>query len=338
MTDNLLTRLLLDAQDEFLRVIDEIPAPGRGGPIGHLNAPGWIVAHLASSYDAWLNVFCAGNPAEPWADGWFNRIRSEPDAVHRPPLDEGRESFARIAESAAGWITSQSWDDLQQPATLPQNAPWHVSRAYMAARGIAHLYVHAGELSVMTSLMGAGDLGLPGPLPHSTAPTAEDDPSIATVAALLRDGYVEVDRAAQVTPRPAAEGAMDRLNSATFTLVHLAGREDRLWNVHVQGKAPSSLLAAVDPAIPAWDSARDALADVTAGTHPWLEGLDGPTAAQPMDWRGTASSVGAQMARSGGHFFSHAGEMMAHASLYGVADLGMPGELAHVAAAAPPAR
>jgi hypothetical protein len=82
-----------------------------------------------------------------------------------------------------------------------------------------------------------------------------------------------------------------------------------------------------------WDATIEAYRDVEQRIAPWLDALDGPTAAGPMDWRGTPSSVGAQIARSATHFFSHAGEAMAHASLYGVADLGMPGELAHVRAA-----
>lgn len=342
MADNLLTRLFLDAQDAFLAAVDHVPAPGRGGPIGALNSPGWIVAHLAGTNDAWINVFCAGSEREEWSDGWFRRMYAEPDQVHRPPLDEGLDAFGRIAEHAASWLTATSWEDLQAPADLSSTGrTWEVSRAYLVARAVGHMYVHAGELSVIASLMAAGDLGLPGDLVRSGAPTAEDDPSIATVAALLRDGYVEVERVAQVMPVPAATGAMDRLNGAGWTLVHLAGREDRICNVTGQDVCPSSLLAAAgpDPDRPeevAWEPARDAYRDVTSAAHPWLGTLTPQDAARPVEWRGTPSSLGAQVARSAGHQFAHAGEMMAHASLYGVPDLGMPGQLAHVGAAVPP--
>ena len=53
-----------------------------------------------------------------------------------------------------------------------------------------------------------------------------------------------------------------------------------------------------------------------------------------MDRR-VPSSMGAQIGRSAAHFFAHAGEMMAHASLYGVSDLALPGRLAHVREATP---
>ncbi|MCK9487029.1 MAG: hypothetical protein M0R73_10110 [Dehalococcoidia bacterium] len=346
MADNLLTRLFLDAQDAFLEAVDHVPAPGQGGPIGALNAPGWIVAHIASGMDAWIERHAAGQSMEPWAE----RTQDEMIAAYREgkpqpayPLSEARDAFVRVQERTARWVTEASWEHLQGPADLSgtpfANVP--TSRVYMVARSVAHLYVHAGELSVIASLMAAGDLGLPGALVRSGAPTAADDASGPVVAALLRDGYVEVERAAQVTPTPAAEGAMDRLNAVAETLIHLAGREDRVCNVAGQALGSSSLLLAAtpDPATagaPPWAPARDAYRDVVSAAHPWLETLTPQAAAQPMEWRGTPSSLGAQIARSAGHQFAHAGEMMAHASLYGVADLGMPGQLAHVAATAPP--
>lgn len=341
MADTLLTRLFLDAQDEFLAAIDHIPAPGRGGPIGHLNAPGYVVAHIAAGIDAWIERYAGGQPMEPWAEQAQAQMYQAYRQGGLPPvfaLDEAREAFTRVAERTARWVDDASWEYLQGPADL-SGTPFETtptSRVYMVARSVAHLYVHAGELSVIASLMAAGDLGLPGALTRSGAPTAEDDPSVPVVGALLRDGYVEIERTADVTPTPAAEGAMDRLNPVGQTLVHVAGREDRLYNAGAQGRAPSPVLASVDPKVVPWNAARDAFADVSLAAHPWLEGLTAAEAAHPVEWRGVASSLGAQVARSAAHTFAHAGEMMAHASLYGVADLGQPGALAHVAAAAPP--
>lgn len=340
MADNLLTRLFLDAQDEFLGAIDHLPAPGRGGPIGALNAPGWIVAHIASGIDAWIERHAAGQPMEPWAERTQQQmIEAFRNGTPQPtyPLDEARGAFMRVQERTAQWVTEVSWEHLQGPADLSgtpfANNP--TSRIYMVARSVAHLYVHAGELSVMASLMAAGDLGLPGAMPRSAVQVDGQDASVPVVAALLRDGYVEVERAAEVTPTPAAEGAMDRLNSVAETLRHVAQREQRLWNITVQGIGPSSILQSIDPAVPAWEPARDAYADVIASAHTGLEAFTATQAAEPLDWFGSPSSLGAQLARSVGHLFAHAGEMMAHASLYGVADLGMPGQLAHVGAAAP---
>jgi hypothetical protein len=234
-------------------------------------------------------------------------------------------------------VQQTSWDGLNEPGAFAGSAWEGTPKGYMVARAVAHIYTHAGELSVLASLMGAGDIGLPGPLLRSTVPTTPDDPSIPIVGALVRDGFVEMRRALEVTPTPAAAGAMDRLNPVSHTAAHLISREDRLWNVQRAGLQPSAPLAALGMTAQAsplpWDATIEAYRDVEQRVAPWLDALDGPTAAGPMDWRGTPSSVGAQVARSATHFFSHAGEAMAHASLYGVADLGMPGELAHVRAA-----
>jgi hypothetical protein len=336
MPDTLLTRLFLDAQDEFTRALAHVPAPGRGGPIGSLNAPGWVAAHVGSTHDAWIHRMAAERPTDEWADAWIARVRSEPDKIYAPPLDEGVEAFARIAERAGAWLQDASWDTLTGEANMTGTPFPGTRRAYLVARAIAHIYIHAGELSVLASLMGAEDMGLPGMLPRSSAPTAEDDPTIPVVAAMLRDGMVEMRRVMDVMPQPAVVGAMDRLNPVSHNVGHLLGREDRLWNVGQAGLAPSEALAALqvtrDPAPLPWEPAQAAYRDVEQRIAPWLDALEAPAAATPMQWRNEPSSVGAQLARSATHFFAHAGESMAHASLYGTRDIGMPGEFANVAA------
>jgi hypothetical protein len=49
-----------------------------------------------------------------------------------------------------------------------------------------------------------------------------------------------------------------------------------------------------------------------------------------MMWGSRETEVGVQLARSAGHVFSHASEMLAISSQFGTEDLGMPGALEHV--------
>jgi hypothetical protein len=143
-----------------------------------------------------------------------------------------------------------------------------------------------------------------------------------------------------VIPQPAVTGAMDRLNPVSHTIVHLLGREDRYWAQELLGLEPNAHLAtlqALDPerqALPVpWADALAAYDEVEGRLAGWLDTVDGTVGATP--WR-RESSVAAQLARSATHYFAHAGEMLAHASLYGAEDLGQPGPLASVRAATTP--
>lgn len=337
--ETLLQRLFLDAQEEFLKTIDHVPNPGRGGAIGSLNPAGWVVAHLASIEDAWINVFCAQDQPEPWIDAWFGRIRREGQSdATTPAYADAHASFERVAENACRWVESWSWEEMEQRASLPPDAPpdWRGNtRTYLVARSIAHAYIHMGDLSVIASLMAADDLGLPGELRHSGPPTAEDDPTVLVAAALLRDAFVEMRRIAVMTPTPAVEGAMDRLNPVSHTVAHVLAREDRLWNQAAQGREPDPTLAdllarmADEPAPLPWGECLDALDSVEASVSPWLGTVTPELGATPMKWRDD-SSYAAQMARSATHLFSHAGEIQSHISLYGVESIGQPGPLSHV--------
>ena len=340
--ETLLQRLFLDAQEEFLAAVGHVPNPGRGGSIGSLNPAGWTVMHVAEVQSGWIREFAAAADPDPDVYAWFERSHRQPPGDHTPPYDEARATFQRVSEDSVRRVMAWSWEDLLEPATLPADTPpsWQgQSRAYLVARSIAHAFVHAGELSVVASLMAAGDLNLPGALPHSSPPSTEDDGSVPVVAALARDAFVEVRRAAIVTPTPAVTGAMDRLNPVSHTLAHVLHREDRLWNQIARGNPQQTALAALLPdGIPGeptpldWGACLEALDGVEADVGRWLATVTPALGATPMKWS-EDSSYAPQIARSAAHLFSHAGEMMAHASLYGVADIGMPGALAHVRAA-----
>jgi|GEM_PF-2851023 len=343
--ETLLQRLFLDAQDEFRAAIDHVPNPGRGGSIGGLNPAGWTIMHVAEVQSGWIREFAAAAPPDDELYAWFRSSERQRPEDHTPPYDEARANFDRMAEDTAAMVTGWSWEELLQPITLPEDAPkaWHgATRAYLVARSVAHAFVHAGELSLVAALMAADDLSLPGTLPHSSPPTAEDDPSTPVVAALARDAFEEIRRIAVSSPTPAVTGAMDRLNPVSYTLAHALHREDRLWSQVAQGNEPNPALLAVIPeglpgeatALP-WGECLEALDSVEAEVGRWLATVTPEVGATPMKW-GDDSSYASQIGRSAAHLFSHAGEMMAHASLYGVGDLGMPGRLIRVREATSP--
>ncbi|MDA1004506.1 MAG: DinB family protein, partial [Chloroflexi bacterium] len=157
--------LLLDALDEFERVVAAIPPPGRHRRIGRLNAPGWTIAHLASSFDAWLNVFVQRLSVDPWASDVFERQRALPRGLALDvPFDDARTGFARAAERARPYLEAADAAALAEPAAVPPS-PWtEASGSYFLARSIAHVFAHAGDLTVTAALTGAGDVGLPGAL------------------------------------------------------------------------------------------------------------------------------------------------------------------------------
>ena len=98
----LVARFLLDAQDAFLRAIDHLPAPGRGGPLGRLNAAGWVVAHVADAHDQWLPVLIGGGERDPWATRWHDaQVQATVAHPLATPFDEACAAFLATAARAA---------------------------------------------------------------------------------------------------------------------------------------------------------------------------------------------------------------------------------------------
>jgi len=332
----LAVRLLLDAQDEFVRTLDHVPDPGRGGRWGRLNAAGWVAAHLAASHDNWINVLNAGGTNTAWVADWSARQREATLANPiAPPFAEARAAFIEVAEAATRFLERCDAAALEEPVATPRGT---VKRGYLVARASAHAFVHMGELSVLASLAGAGDAGLPGRLQHVAETYEEYDPPDVPplLARLLLDGYDEVVRVAPVLSAPARFGAFERLNPGSLTLAHLGEHEDRVWNIAAQGRPANTWLARAHVSTdaprgaPDFDAAVEAAMRMRASVTPYLEALTAEDLARPIEAYG-GSTVGAQLARSAVHCFAHTGELMAVASLFGAEDLGQPGLLAHVA-------
>lgn len=320
-------RLLLDAEDAILRAAEAIPAPGREGHLGPLSAPGGVMAHVAWTHDLWSGQFIGGLPAQA-------RKAQPDDTGYREGIEAFRTAAARVRPS----LVALGLHSFPQPAHFDGTRfPGEGStKGYMILRGIAHLFTHAGDLTVAGSLVGMPDLSLPGPLARCQAVVASDTTATSLVPLLL-DGLDEVRRVADALPVPAQVGAFARLNAGSFIVAHVVAREDLLWNVGTRGRPRDPWLEAanVGPAaprsVPAWDDAREALDRIIEGITPHLESLSATDLVSAVEYRGAHHMTGAQLARSAAHVFYHAGELQALGSLAGMPDLDLPGALARCA-------
>ena len=168
----LATHLMLDALTEFARVVDALPAPGRGGAIGRLN-PGVATLLHITLHVSYLDQFATGAPADPWV--------VEHEAAGTPPsFDEALEAFRRVHRSGATTLERLTAEDLRGvplPEPLDGLSPFLVGLTleYMTARTAAHTFAHAGELAALASLVRTPDLGLPGAMAATLAATEGTD-------------------------------------------------------------------------------------------------------------------------------------------------------------------
>jgi hypothetical protein len=147
--------LAIDALTEFERVVDAVPAPGRGGAIGRLNPAWWTVLHVVRQAD-FVQSFATGEALDPW-------IVEHADDKTAPPFDDVRTALARTRKRLTGFCATATEEDLERLTEQVKGVPLQ----QLLARTTAHLFAHAGELSALASLVGAPDLGLPGVMPAS---------------------------------------------------------------------------------------------------------------------------------------------------------------------------
>jgi hypothetical protein len=163
--------LLLDAQAEFVRAADAVPAEARDTRIGTMNTAGWIVAHGTFIHDVWMNVDAQSKPidaCDPWLLAWDRRQRAaNTDPNMREPIeapfDESRAALDRIVGPATAFIELLTDEILDLEPTGDGWGPG-TTVGYLVARDVAHLFAHAAELNVIATAAGASDVGLPGRL------------------------------------------------------------------------------------------------------------------------------------------------------------------------------
>jgi hypothetical protein len=167
-----IVRLLLDAQGEFLRAADAVPADARERTTGTLNTAGWVVAHAGFFHDVWINVDGQGksvDECEPWLRAWVRRQ----DASRGVPIDadfaEARRAVDQVVARTTPFLTSLTDADLDEVPPFEEGA-WApgTTLGYLVARDIAHLFAHASELIVIATAAGGTDIGLPGRMQHTS--------------------------------------------------------------------------------------------------------------------------------------------------------------------------
>ncbi len=344
----LVVRLFRDALHEFARHIENVPPPGRGGPVGRLSSAAWTAAHGAATLDRWVNDYTAGGDRDPWCADFEASPPSSPVAFL-----EAQAAFDRVRARAEDAVAPLAVHDLARQAPIRPGSFLEGQRVgHLLIRAVAHLFAHAGELSVTSSLLRRADLGLPGALPNAYGaplgpPEANDSPGadaagpplIARFVLDAREAFLVV---AQGVPVPAQHGAFDRLNSGGWIVAHIAEQEDQYWGVHAQHLEADPWLAAAhvrygDPASqPPYAEALAALRAAFDRGTPYLESLTAPQLGEVVR-RSRIPQRGDQRVQDllllqGTHLYALAGELAAIASLAGAEDPDLPRTMAHTIA------
>ncbi len=332
----LAVRLLLDALFELGRHIENVPPPGRGGPIGRLSSAAWTAGHATATLDKWVMSYCAA--AE--RDAWCVEFEARSPAVS---FAEAQAAFERVAARVTSYL---EWLD---HAALAARAPVRAGSflegqrvGHILLRGVADLFAHAGELSVVSSLLRRADLGLPGNMPNSYQAPIDGDAVGGATPLLVRfvlDAREAFTTVASAVPVPAQRGAFDRLNAGGWIVAHIAEQEDQYWSVHAQHLEADPWLASAqvrfgDPAsVPPYEEALAALRAAFERGTPFIERL---TAGRFSDVLRTSRipERGAQRAQDllvlqAPHLYALAGELAAISSLVGASDPELPAHMRH---------
>lgn len=163
---DLLVRLVLDGQAEFRRVAAAIP-PG-DTPAGQ-NDPAWVVAHTAFIHDVWITQIVGQREPTPAARAWASSAPggATPGTVPPPPASMAEALGLLDAVCARTTAVLQGLDEAALRRVCAVPPPFEpVAAGYLVARAPAHLFTHAGELSLILTARGGAEPGLPGALDH----------------------------------------------------------------------------------------------------------------------------------------------------------------------------
>lgn len=156
-----LAALLLDGYEAVLLAAHQLPGPGQGGAIGRLNPGGWVIAHLAEQQDRTWNVGAQQLDGNAWLAerGSAFRTGQEPST---PVFADALAAFELVILRSRPYLESL---DAAAVETAPPGAD--EALGVRLARHAAHLFVHAGEIAAIATLVGQPNTPLPGPLTHS---------------------------------------------------------------------------------------------------------------------------------------------------------------------------
>ena len=170
-TTPIAVRLLLDAQDEFARVVDLVPVPAQVGAFERLNPGGWIVAHIAEQDGQYWGVHAQGLEPDPWLAEAHVRYG---DPGSAPNYAEARDALLRSFERSRPYLEGllqQPTSDVGFDRVVRQSRAGRGDQtiADLVALQLTHIWALAGELATIATLAGAPDARLPGALPHTLA-------------------------------------------------------------------------------------------------------------------------------------------------------------------------
>ena len=153
-----LVRQLQDAEGELVRAADNVPASLREAT--GFDSAAYVLAHASETHAGWILGSVAGQDEDPR----YGRVWR---LIEQGKFDESyadsRAALDRILERTARLYASLTDADLERPANLPDDHPWHgVKNEYFVGRAIGHFFVHAADLNGMAMRADVDDIGLPG--------------------------------------------------------------------------------------------------------------------------------------------------------------------------------
>jgi len=159
--DSPITRLTIDAVNDFQRTVNAVPAPGLGGAIGRLNSVRATIVHVIHQLNSVVSIISEiEQPAhfdEEIENIDFHKLTSV--------LNFHSEKTIILCKN----LTSI---ELRQPVQTSELAiipsQYHgTSCEQLLAWTTAHLFTHTGEISTIAFLMGAQNITLPGKMQAS---------------------------------------------------------------------------------------------------------------------------------------------------------------------------
>jgi hypothetical protein len=163
--------LLLDAQDEFARVVGLVPVPAQVGAFERLNAGGWIVAHIAEQDDQYWGVHAQSLEPDPWlaeAHVRYGDPGSAPEyAKARAALLRSFERSRKYLEGLLDPSSDVDFNRVVRQSRDPNRGDQTI--ADLISLQLTHIWALAGELATIASLAGAPDARLPRGSPRTLA-------------------------------------------------------------------------------------------------------------------------------------------------------------------------
>jgi DinB superfamily len=161
LTAPLLARFALDAQESFMTAVTVVPSGFQELAPAGLSSGAWTVTHAAEAHQVWIGEYAGGFAR----DAWFDAFRQDPN--HAPAFQDAIGALGHVMEQTTAVLNKLTESDLTRAGKMLETSRfsgWTVGQ--LLARAIAHLYLHAVDLTTLSALNGGDDSGLPGFMNH----------------------------------------------------------------------------------------------------------------------------------------------------------------------------